>query len=186
MLGFGSMDERRLPVVVMGVSASGKTTMGEALAHALGLPFVEGDALHSAHNVEKMRRGVPLDDADRAPWLAAIAASLADSRRFPRGVVVACSALRASYRDRLREASAGLLFLFLDASPALADARVAARHHQFMAASLEASQFATLERPTDAERDVATLDAAKPVEDLTAAAIDAIRRLRKLSTAAEL
>lgn len=173
-------------MVVMGVSASGKTTVGVALARALGLPFIEGDALHSAANIEKMSHGVPLNDADRAPWLAAVAATLADARRFPRGVVVACSALKASYRDRLREAAPSLRFVFLDASPALVEARMAARHDHFMPASLATSQFATLERPTAAERDAATLDAAKPVEALTAAAMGAIDWPGKLSTAAGL
>ena len=175
-----------MPVVVMGVSASGKTTVGAALAHALGLPFIEGDALHSAHNIEKMSRGMPLDDADRAPWLASVAGTLADAHRYPRGVVVACSALKADYRDRLRRAAPGLRFVFLDAAPALVEARMAARHHHFMPASLEASQFATLERPAAAERDVVTLDAGQPVETLTSAAVRSTVTSGKLSTAAGL
>ena len=179
-------DEKRLPVVVMGVSASGKTTLGAALARAMGLPFIEGDTLHSAHNIEKMRRGEPLDDADRAPWLAVIAARLADRRQYPRGVVVACSALRAGYRDRLRQAAPGLAFVFLDASPTLIEARMAARHHHFMPASLAASQFATLERPAAGETDVLMLDAARPVEALTAAAVASLGQLGKLSTSAGL
>ncbi len=173
-------------MVVMGVSASGKTTLGAALARALSLPFVEGDALHSAHNIEKMSRGEALDDADRAPWLAAIAGTLADAGQFPRGVVVACSALKAVYRNPLRQAAPGLVFVFLDADPALIQARMAARRRHFMPARLAASQFATLERPTAGEADVVTLDAGQPVEALTAAATVAIRKLGKLSPAARL
>lgn len=166
-------------MVVMGVSASGKTTLGMALARTLGLPFIEGDTLHTAHNVAKMSRGEPLDDADRAPWLAAIAASLADRSRYPRGLVIACSALKAAYRDDLRKAAPGLEFVFLDASPALVEARAGARHHPFMPASLQASQFATLERPGAAETDVVALDAGQPVEALMAAAVRALGSLKE-------
>ncbi|MGH8217552.1 MAG: gluconokinase [Steroidobacteraceae bacterium] len=170
-----------MPVVVMGVSASGKTTVGQALAHALHLPFLEGDALHPPDNIAKMSRGDPLDDADRAPWLAAIAASLADRSRYPRGLVVACSALKAGYREELRQAAPGLTFVFLDATAALVEARLASRQHHFMPPGLQGSQFATLEPPTRAEADVVTLDAAKPVEALAAAAVASIGKLRKLS-----
>lgn len=179
-------DEKRLPVVVMGVAASGKTTVGTGLARRLGLPFVEGDALHSAHNVAKMSRGQPLDDADRAPWLAAIASSLADRSRYPGGLVVACSALKRAYRNELRKAAPGLRFVFLDASRPVVEMRLAARQHHFMPASLAGSQFAALERPGPAETDVATLDAAQPLEELVSAAVAAIDRLRKLSPAATL
>ncbi|MGH8261499.1 MAG: gluconokinase [Steroidobacteraceae bacterium] len=167
----------------MGVSASGKTTLGAALARALSLPFVEGDSLHGRHNIDKMSRGEPLDDADRAPWLAAIAATLADRGRFPRGVIVACSALKAAYRDTLRKAAPGLAFIYLRASPAIIETRMAARRHHFMPASLAASQFATLEPPAAGESDVVTLDAAQPPDALVDAGVGA---LRKLSTAAGL
>lgn len=175
-----------MPVVVMGVSASGKTTVGAALAGALGLPFIEGDALHTPQNIEKMRRGEPLDDADRAPWLAAIAGRLADQVRYPRGVVVACSALKSAYRAELRKAVPHLEFVFLDASPELIAVRVAKRHHPFMPASLAASQFATLERPTAAETDVVRLDAAQTEERLTGQAVARLRKLRNLSAEAGL
>lgn len=181
LVRFTSMDaldgRARTPVIVMGVSASGKTTLAAALARALSLPFVEGDALHSARNIAKMRRGEPLDDADRAPWLAAIAATLADSRRHARGIVIACSALKRAYRDELRRAAPGLVFVFLDASPAVVAARMTARRDHFMPESLAASQFATLEAPTAAETDVVTLDAVKPVQALVVEAVAAIRKL---------
>jgi gluconokinase len=169
--------DQRAPIIVMGVSASGKTTVGAALARRLSLPFVEGDTLHSAHNIAKMSRGEPLDDADRAPWLAAIAQTLADSRRYPAGVVVACSALKAAYRERLRRATPRVAFVFLDASLALIEARMAARKHHFMPASLAASQLATLEPPTRSEADVVTLDASMPAPALVDAAIDALGKL---------
>jgi gluconokinase len=160
----------RLALVVMGVSASGKSTVGAALADVLSLPFVEGDELHSRHNIEKMSRGEPLTDDDRAPWLAAIASLLADESRYPRGVVIACSALKAGYRDELRAASQAVRFVFLDARPELIALRMAGRHHHFMPPSLAASQFAALEHPAPTEADVITLDAALPLGTLVNAA----------------
>lgn len=165
-------------IIIMGVSASGKSTAGAALARALALPFVEGDRLHSRHNIEKMSRGEPLTDADRAPWLRAIAALLADETRYPRGVVVACSALKTAYREELRTASSAVRFVFLDASPELISARMAARQHHFMPPALAASQFAALERPTAAEHDVIILDAALPVDTLIQRACAAIERMQ--------
>jgi gluconokinase len=166
----------RLPIVVMGVSASGKSTVGRALAHSLTLPFVDGDELHTPHNIEKMSRGEPLTDEDRAPWLAAIAAVLADEARYPLGVVVACSALTSSYRSQLRAASPAVRIVFLDARPELIAPRMAARRSHFMPATLAASQFAALERPDPNDRSVVRLDAALPVEALVEAARRALRR----------
>ncbi|MGH8289425.1 MAG: gluconokinase [Steroidobacteraceae bacterium] len=168
--------EPRIAVVVMGVSASGKSTLGAALARALLLPFVEGDELHSRHNIEKMSRGEPLTDEDRAPWLAAIAALLGDETRYPRGVVVACSALKADHRNELRAASPAARFVFLDASPELIHSRMAARRHHFMPPKLQASQFAALQRPAPTEPNVISLDAALPVEALVDAARRALAR----------
>lgn len=159
----------RLALVVMGVSASGKSTVGRALAEALSLPFVEGDELHSRHNIEKMRSGEPLNDEDRAPWLAAIAARLADRSSYPRGLVIACSALKAAYREQLRAASPAVRFVFLEASPELIAARMSARPHHFMPPTLAASQFAALERPGSSAPDVIVVDAALPVAALVSA-----------------
>ncbi|SRR5579883_1155578 len=170
----GSRD--RLPIIVMGVSASGKSTVGAALARALTLPFLDGDELHTQHNMEKMSRGEPLTDEDRAPWLAAVAAVLADEARHPRGVVVACSALKAVYRSELRAASPGVKLVFLDAAPELIAQRLAARRHHFMPAALAASQFAVLERPDPADFAVVRLDAALAVEALVQAARRALGR----------
>ena len=134
------------PVVVMGVSGSGKTTAGEALAAALGVPFEDGDALHPAANVAKMAAGIPLDDADRAPWLDAIGAVLAAGP-----VVVACSALKRAYRDRLRVAAPDLELVYLEVDRVTLLDRMTHRTH-FMPPSLLDSQLATLEAPTAEER----------------------------------
>jgi gluconokinase len=147
------------PVVVMGVSGSGKTTVGEALAAALGVPFVDGDALHPAANVAKMAAGIPLDDADRAPWLDAIAAVLATGP-----VVVACSALKRAYRDRLRAGSPELELVFLEVDPATLLDRMTHRRH-FMPPSLLDSQLAALEPPALDEHAI-TVDGALPLVEV--------------------
>lgn len=146
----------RLPLVVMGVSGSGKTIFGGACAAALTLPFVDGDDLHSQGNIDKMRRAQPLTDDDREPWLRAIVSCLADASTYGQGVVVACSALKVAYRDTLRRAS-GVRFIFLEADRASIEARLRARTQHFMPAALLESQFAALELPTSAEPDILTL-----------------------------
>ena len=134
-------------VVTMGVSGSGKSAVGRALAARLAVPFQEGDDLHPAANIAKLRAGVPLDDADRAPWLAAVADWIA-ARPVKGGGVVSCSALRRAYRDRLRAAGgATLRMILLDPPEATLRERLAKRQGHFMPASLLASQLATLERP---------------------------------------
>src|SRR5882757_556306 len=136
--------ERPPVVVVMGVSGSGKSTVGGLLAERLSVPYAEADDFHPAANIAKMSAGHPLDDADRAPWLAAIAAWITE--RGDGGGVVSCSALRRRYRDRLREAAPGLFFLHLDGPPELIAARLAARTRHFMPSGLLDSQFEALER----------------------------------------
>jgi carbohydrate kinase (thermoresistant glucokinase family) len=150
-------------IVVMGVSGSGKSTVGAALATRLGIGFVDGDALHPAANVAKMHAGVPLDDADRWPWLDAVAGTLAASET---GVVVACSALKRAYRDHIRQRAGGCRFLYLAAPERVAHGRVAGRRTHFMPGSLVASQYATLEPPAPDEGDVLTVDATRPVAEL--------------------
>jgi carbohydrate kinase (thermoresistant glucokinase family) len=174
----------RLPIVVMGVSGSGKTTFGLALAQALGVKFVDGDALHPAANIDKMRRGQPLSDEDRAPWLRAIGAILADHASYPSGVVVACSSLKRAYRDTLRAANE-LQFVFLDADRSLIERRLEARADHFMPRELIGSQFEALERPHDAETDILTLDAAGPVDTAVRAAVDVFDRRSSLTDAQE-
>lgn len=142
----------RPPVLVMGVSGSGKSTIGQAVADALaerGEPsvFVDADDLHPAANKEKMRQGIPLTDDDRWPWLDACAARIAEVEASGRRCVMANSALKRVYRDRLRSAAPGLVIAFLDGSRDLIAERQAHRHHEYMPTSLLDSQFATLERP---------------------------------------
>jgi gluconokinase len=151
--------DHRLALVAMGVSGSGKTYVGTAIATALNIPFFDGDDLHSPEARAKMTAGVPLNDEDRAPWLDRIGALLADAAAHPQGVVVACSALRRAYRDRLRAAAGpSLRFLFLKGDKAMMRARVAARKNHYMPPSLIDSQFATLESP-EGEGDVVTIPA---------------------------
>lgn len=154
-------------IVVMGVSGCGKSTVGSALADRLGWRFADGDDFHPPANVEKMRAGVPLDDTDRAPWLARLNAMLRESAAAGRPVVLACSALRQRYRDALAEGLPGLRFVHLAGSAELIGDRLAARRHRYMPAALLASQFATLEPPADA----LTLDVAEPVDALVEAVV---------------
>jgi gluconokinase len=139
-----------IAIVVMGVSGCGKTSVGRALAARLGARFVDADDFHPPANVEKMRAGVPLDDADRAPWLARLNAVMRHSVAKGESVVLACSALKRRYRDALAERLPGLRVVHLSGSYELVASRVAARRHRYMPASLLASQFEALEPPEDA------------------------------------
>jgi gluconokinase len=135
-------------VVVMGVSGSGKSTVGAMMAARTGWPFLDADALHPAANVAKMVRGEPLSDADRWPWLDLVAAWIAERRQAGLSGVVGCSALKRRYRDRLREADPGLRFAFLTGDREILLARVQQRHGHFFPTRLLDSQLADLEPPT--------------------------------------
>lgn len=136
----------------MGVSGSGKSSVGALLAERLGVPFEEGDALHPAANVAKMAAGRPLDDDDRWPWLDAIGAWVAARVADGTGGVVSCSALRRVYRERLAAAGGSAIrFVYLRASEATIAARLSHRVGHFMPAALLPSQFATLEEPSQDE-----------------------------------
>ncbi|HSI39085.1 MAG TPA: gluconokinase [Xanthobacteraceae bacterium] len=150
-------------VVVMGVSGCGKSTLGLALAARLQRKFYDADDFHPPENVARMAQGIALTDADRAPWLDRLAALLAEGPP----VVLACSALRRSYRDRLRGSGAALRFVFLTAPDGVIAARLAARQGHYMPAGLLASQLATLEVP-DADEAVLTLDCRDSMEQLLA------------------
>lgn len=136
-------------VVLMGVSGCGKTTIGAALAAALGWPFIEGDDLHPPENVAKMAAGIPLTDEDRWPWLDRIVVELRRITALGGNAVLACSALRRSYRDRLAQGG-DVRFVYLRGDRQTIAARLAARRHRYMPATLLDSQFATLEEPGDA------------------------------------
>ncbi|HKU95543.1 MAG TPA: gluconokinase [Vineibacter sp.] len=136
-----------LVVVVMGVSGCGKSTIGPKLAAALDGDYAEGDAFHPPANVAKMKSGQPLDDADRKPWLEAMAAAISRWSRQARPTVLSCSALKRAYRDILRTGSPELRFVHLAGDKALIAARLAARTDHFMPRALLDSQFATLEPP---------------------------------------
>jgi gluconokinase len=158
-------------IIVMGVSGSGKSTIGALLAEALGWPFADADGFHPAANVAKMASGQPLTDEDRWPWLDAIATHIATARAAGQPVVVACSALRRAYRDRLRAGHSDLIFLHLAGEAQLIAGRQAAREGHFMPPSLMASQFATLEDPA-AEADTVTVSVAASPKEVVAAALE--------------
>jgi len=136
-------------VVLMGVSGSGKTKIGRALAASLGWPFYDADDLHPPANVAKMSAGIPLTDDDRWPWLDRIVDELARAGANGGSAVLACSALRQVYRDRLARAG-DVRFVYLKGDLEMIAARLAVRSHKYMPASLLPSQFATLEEPADA------------------------------------
>ena len=175
-----------LRIVVMGVSGSGKSTLAQALAKALNLHFVEGDALHPPHNVQRMAAGIALTDVDRHGWLQAVADQLGQATASTAstagtagtagtgGVVVSCSALKRSYRDLLRAAAPDLRLVFLHGSPALLGARLATRVGHYMPASLLQSQLDTLEPPTPDEHPIA-LDIARPPAELVARAAQQLK-----------
>jgi len=139
----------RMIVVLMGVSGCGKSTVGAALAAALGWPLIEADDLHPPANVAKMAAGTPLTDEDRWPWLDRIVAVLRRACAEHDNVVLACSALKQAYRDRLARAG-GMRFVHLRGDRETIASRLAARRHRYMPATLLDSQFATLEPPRDA------------------------------------
>jgi gluconokinase len=148
-------DARRpVIVVVMGVSGSGKTVVGSALAKALGGRFAEGDRFHPPENIGRMSAGLPLRDEDRWGWLDAIAVEIGEAERHGETLVVACSALKRVYRDILVHGRDDVMIVFLDGAPDLIAARLAARKGHFMPPGLLTSQFATLQRPSADERPI--------------------------------
>ncbi|WP_232524844.1 gluconokinase [Nocardioides mangrovicus] len=159
-------------IVVMGVSGSGKTTVGKQLARALQAEFVEGDDLHPAANKAKMSAGHALTDEDRWPWLDLVAQAMRDA---PGPVVASCSALKRAYRDRIRRTADTAFFVHLDGDPDLLRARQAGRQRHFMPTSLMDSQLATLE-PLQADEAGVRLDVADGPEALVAQAVAALTR----------
>jgi gluconokinase len=162
-------------IIVMGVAGAGKTTVGRHLAHTLGWAFYDADDFHPPSNVARMRRGTPLTERDRDPWLTRLEVLIRDLTIAGTSAVLACSALRARYRTRLSEAAvrAGgrVAFVYLRLDRALAERRLRERPGHFMPATLVESQFAALEEP----RDAITLDAAQPLAVLDAKIRAALR-----------
>ena len=156
-------------VVLMGVSGSGKSTVGAALADALGWPLIDADDLHPPENVAKMAAGVPLTDDDRWPWLDRIVDELQRTTAGGGSAVLACSALKQRYRERLAQAGE-LRFVYLRGKPGTIAARLAVRRHRYMPAALLDSQFATLEPPADA----IDIDIAASVDEQVRAIIAAL------------
>jgi len=151
----------------MGVSGCGKSSVGRRLAEALALDFVEGDELHPPANVQRMAAGIALTDSDRQGWLESIAGRIGRAQQAGRGLVVACSALRRSYRDLLRTAAPDLRFVHLHGDPALLALRMKARPGHYMPASLLQSQLDALE-PPGADEAPMTFDIATPPQDIVA------------------
>jgi len=154
----------------MGVSGSGKSLIGAALARALRIDFVEGDEYHPAENVERMSSGVPLTDDDRVRWLRSLAMRIREAREADTGLVMSCSALKRSYRDVLRAEAGELRFVFLQGTRALLAERLAERRGHFMPPSLLNSQFATLQEPSPDE-EAWVCDIRESPQDLVAALV---------------
>ena len=168
------MSDATLHVVVMGVSGTGKSVVGRRIAAELGVPLVEGDSHHPRSNIEKMSAGVPLTDQDRMPWLRTLAGLVADQHALGHPTVLACSALRRSYRDVLRGTlpEGVVFFVHLDAPYDVLEARMNEREH-FMPASLLRSQVDTLE-PLEEDEHGVVVDVTPPLEEVVAAAVRAL------------
>ena len=139
-------------LIIMGVSGTGKSTIGKALAEKLSLPYFEGDEFHPAANVEKMRQGIPLNDGDRVPWLLALREQIEVQLEKGESAVLASSALKASYREILQRDDKRVKFVFLHGTYELILQRMQEREHEYMPPSLLKSQFDTLEEPEEAIR----------------------------------
>lgn len=161
-------------IVVMGVSGCGKSTVAERLAKRLAWQFAEADTFHPAANVEKMRSGVPLDDADRAPWLEAIADWTEAMRSRGQHAVVTCSALKRAYRQRLARGHHDVRFVYLQGSYEMIAARLSARRHEYMPPALLRSQFDALEEPGEEENPL-VVSIEPPADAIVASIVERLR-----------
>lgn len=166
-------------IIVMGVSSSGKSTVGQSIARRLHAPFLDGDGYHPPANVEKMRSGIPLVDEDRWPWLKSLAQALHNAANLKDAAVGACSALRRAYRDYLIErAGEPILFVYLEGSKDVIAARMAKRQHEYMPSSLLDSQFATLEVPDPLIENVLFVPVTDSVERITQTTLNSVDHLK--------
>jgi gluconokinase len=161
-------------LIVMGVSGSGKTTVAEHLAKDLGWMFQEGDSLHPAANVEKLRQGTPLTDADRAPWLTIIANWISARVAAGEHGIITCSALKRAYRDQIIGGHPEVGLVYLHGDRATLEQHVKARHHEYMPVALLDSQLHTLEEP-GADEPVIEVDVAGTIEETVAAVLSRIQ-----------
>lgn len=159
-------------LVVMGVTGSGKSTVGPELAELLGVPFADGDDFHDPGAIRKMAAGIPLDDADREPWLRSLGNWLLSHQT---GAIVGCSALRRRYRDLLRAIAGDVFFLHLAVEPSTVEGRLGLRRGHFMSPTLIASQFAVLEELEPDERGL-RVDGTRPPEEICAAVLAHVAR----------
>ena len=167
-----------LQVMVMGVSSTGKSTVGSAVATHFGWDFLEGDDLHPASNIAKMKAGEALDDDDRTPWLDRVSDRAVEQSSQGRSSVLTCSALKRAYRDRLRRGVPDMYFVHLSAPYEVLEPRMAQRDRHFMPTSLLRSQLDTLE-PLGDDEDGVTVDVSGPLESVVTAAQHAVEeRLR--------
>ncbi|WP_143821191.1 gluconokinase [Motiliproteus sp. MSK22-1] len=152
-------------IIVMGVSGCGKSTVGKMLAEVMGIEFLEGDAFHPQDNISRMTAGVPLTDSDRSPWLRQLSAMVSERQGQQRDFVLACSALKKSYRQQLARGAEELIFVYLKGSRTEIYKRMAEREDHFMALSLADSQFEALEEPDQDENSI-TVSIDNPVQQI--------------------
>ena len=166
-------------IIAMGVSSSGKSTVGQSIARRLHVPFLDGDGSHPEANVEKMRAGTPLTDEDRWPWLERLALALHEAADRKDAAVGACSALKRSYRDFLtQKAGEPILFVYLDGNRDVIGERMARRSHEYMPTSLLDSQFATLEAPDPTTENVLIVPVTDSVEKITQTVTKSLTHLK--------
>ncbi|WP_244488208.1 gluconokinase [Devosia sp. Root436] len=166
-------------IIAMGVSSAGKSTVGQAIARRLHVPFLDGDGYHPEANVEKMRAGIALDDADRWPWLERLATALHEAADRKGASVGACSSLKRAYRTFLTEkAGEPITFVYLDGSREVIGERMARRSHEYMPTSLLDSQFATLEIPDPATENVIVVPVTDSIDKIVQAVTKSLTHLK--------